>query len=1134
MVISKAEEQALSTLAAGRALQEIRTLRDYFSPETYDYVCGLLQHESRDETIDGNGNALPQQDDEIRLLTVVFVDIVNSTEHAQRLPEGRWKALLNTIHQRLASVVLQWNGEIGQYLGDGLLCFFGLSHSYVDDASRAVGCALQLISSIRTMDERAGYVPLQIRIGISTGRVVVGLIGHNVKRELLALGSATNLAARLQGQATPGSVIVDMATYARVRDDFVIEAHEPVQLKGYDQPVVFYEVSKRRYRPFTELTSPLLIGQETEFIGHVSTLRHMTDISRTAHDQSIAQGLMIHGDVGTGKSRLLQEFVRLNLRMQDAPAVFVIQGKREVITEPLSLMKNMLYRLIESSVEGLTPQNEDSLRRYLEFVWPVDYAEKGAAVFASLMGLADSEELQSVYTNYSTPEARLSAAIEWSVQLIDAIVQDQHMVMVVDDVQWADSLSVQWLLQLMQHYARSPVSFFLSTSTRHFNSQIRVFSRAIAFDTVQLGPLNALAQIELVESLLRPVTIIPDSLVALITERSQGNPMFIVELIKMFFDLEVLQPISENEWRFDPMRYEHAIPNLPQSLLGVLQSRIDDLPDEARYLLQLASIIGRDFWKQTLDHLFQRDSGMWIRMLIDRGLVREDEMITTLLQTSELILPEDQTSDEMSQGYRARSGDEQFHFVQPYYQEVAYGMLPVQKRLELHQSVATWYESIIAVQPSYFPQYIWQLIAAGEYLRTLQGFLQLLKLRIIRDFSTNVLRMLPRIIEVADNLPAEQANPYLAQIWYHVGLMYTFQSEHTEAIEALTQGLNLFSLDLAHNAGEVVEIQRMLALIYTRQGNFDAAYDYLTQAYDTLGETGGGEDAAILQVLGLLHYYRGQLRDAETYQLRAMDQAYESGQPERIAAVQSQLAVIEHERGRSGAALSYLHEVHNAKNDTVNRYHILDLRQLAQIYYDLHAYQPAKLLIQRAIEASRIIGWYDALTHAYDALLDVALYQNHDAAARLEQMRRQLYDDIYISRSIYWVFLRGLVHLKKWNELLRHSVEFYERAGENPLLIGRGLYMIGSAKSRLGHGDAAGIIDSALQHEQEYAGLYTWSAAYQLAALTTDPGQRQAYLDIALPSIRNQMSTLNTFPEVHRAYTQYIRRLRLLQTPLDS
>ena len=185
-----------------RALSELRHNRTQFSPEVFTYLSLMLMDRLRDAQTRLVEDI--RQTDEVRLVTVMFVDVENSTELAQQMDASDWKNVLGESHRRLAEAISEWDGQIGQYLGDGLLSFFGARRSGGDDALRAVSCALaaqSVIDAYAVEVNEAHGIHFSTRIGISTGRVVVGMIGNEDRQELLALGPATNLAARLQSLA---------------------------------------------------------------------------------------------------------------------------------------------------------------------------------------------------------------------------------------------------------------------------------------------------------------------------------------------------------------------------------------------------------------------------------------------------------------------------------------------------------------------------------------------------------------------------------------------------------------------------------------------------------------------------------------------------------------------------------------------------------------------------------------------------------------------------------------------------------------------------------------------------------------------------------------------------------------------
>ncbi len=287
------------------ALDELTARRYTFSEETY------FSSPKRFRTKSGgcNPKCPTSEDDEIRLVTVMFVDIVNSTHMSLSLSADDWKATVGTAHNQVAGLIHKYGGVVGQYLGDGLLSFFGSTISRDDDALRAVHCALDIQAVIARYGEEI-YVKhdlvFNVRIGISTGRAVVGLFGSADNRTMLALGTPTNLAARLQSQATAGETLIDAQTYRLVRDQFIVETHPATIIRGFEAPVQYYSVLGLRDHRSTQLTTPYIASFETEFVGREAEMNQITDIlNHSLRDQQWATVTVV-GEIGLGKSRLLQ------------------------------------------------------------------------------------------------------------------------------------------------------------------------------------------------------------------------------------------------------------------------------------------------------------------------------------------------------------------------------------------------------------------------------------------------------------------------------------------------------------------------------------------------------------------------------------------------------------------------------------------------------------------------------------------------------------------------------------------------------------------------------------------------------------------------------------------------------------
>jgi class 3 adenylate cyclase len=243
---------------------------------------------------------------ERRQLTVLFCDLVDSTRLAQRFDPEDWREIVRAYQQACATVIQRFDGYIAQYLGDGLLVYFGYPQAHEDDAQRAGHAGLGILQALGPLNawlEQEKGIRLAVRVGIHTGPVVVGAMGGGERQEQLALGDTPNLAARLQGLAGPDTVVLSTATYHLVQGVFACQALGLHTLKGLAQPVQVYRaVAERMAQSHFEVVAAQsltpLVGREQE----IGLLRERWEQVK----EGVGQVVVISGEAGIGKSRLLQ------------------------------------------------------------------------------------------------------------------------------------------------------------------------------------------------------------------------------------------------------------------------------------------------------------------------------------------------------------------------------------------------------------------------------------------------------------------------------------------------------------------------------------------------------------------------------------------------------------------------------------------------------------------------------------------------------------------------------------------------------------------------------------------------------------------------------------------------------------
>jgi class 3 adenylate cyclase/tetratricopeptide (TPR) repeat protein len=505
---------------------------------------------------------------ERRQLTVLFCDLVDSTRLAAGMDAEDWRALVQRYHAAAGEAIARFEGHVAQYLGDGLLVYFSWPRAHEDDAERAVRAGLAIVDAVG--GEQAGTAPvLAARIGIHTGPVVVGEMGGGERRETLALGDTTNVAARLQGLAEPGTVVMSSATLRLVSGIFETRDRGEYDLKGIAEPVrVHQAIRTSGVRSRLDVTAATEL---TPFIGRDQELMLLEDRYAQMAEGS-GHAVLIAGEAGIGKSRLVQAFRE---RIAERAHTWL-----ECRGSPYT-QDSAFYPVLELHRQGLDFRPDDTTETTLDRIeaglQAVDFdpAEMGPFV-ASLHGVPLGERFTA--PNLSPEELRkktLGLLVEWLLR----ISQRQPLVLLLEDLHWMDPSTVELIGRVLEQVPASPV-LLLATYRPDFEPPWG----ARSFVTPMLLSRFTRAQLgDLVRKAARGRDL-PDAWIHEILRRSDGVPLFAEELTKAVLDTHR-----------DPPRGSTAPElHIPDTLQDSLMARLDAL-GPVKELAQVGSVLGREF-----------------------------------------------------------------------------------------------------------------------------------------------------------------------------------------------------------------------------------------------------------------------------------------------------------------------------------------------------------------------------------------------------------------------------------------------------------------------------------------------------------------------------------------------------------
>ncbi len=538
---------------------------------------------------------------ERKVVTALFADVVGSTSMAEQMDPEDWTEMMNGAFDRISPAIYHYEGTVARLLGDAMLAFFGAPVAHEDDPARAVYAALEILDAIREYAihaKRKYGMNFAIRIGINTGSVVVGDVGSELKYEYTAMGDAINLAARLQTAAKPMTILISQNTQRSIAPIFDFADLGQLEVKGRIEPVQTYEVigvqsAPGRVRGLAGLTSPM-VGRDQELEALITQgqgLRHKQG--------GIA---VIIGEAGLGKSRLFSEW--RNASNSD-PAICWAHGHCLSYGQRLAyhLVIDLLRSLLGARQAATDAQIQRALKGMVNDLFP-DSAAEVYPYLGHLLSLdLDAESLKLVQS--LDPQLLQNHYREALSRLLEVLSTRQPVILVLDDIHWADPASVELLTHLLPLTVKSAILVCMLTRPDEETPGWRLVAEARkSFSDhlieLMLSPLAPQDSRQLVSNLLE-IEALPEQVRDKILSKADGNPFFVEEVIRMLIDTGGIIP-KDNHWEAGK-----AIDfvEIPDNLQSLLLARIDRLPEESKRTLRVAAVIGRQFSVNVLEQVMR-------------------------------------------------------------------------------------------------------------------------------------------------------------------------------------------------------------------------------------------------------------------------------------------------------------------------------------------------------------------------------------------------------------------------------------------------------------------------------------------------------------------------------------------------
>jgi predicted ATPase/class 3 adenylate cyclase len=541
---------------------------------------------------------------ERRQLTVMFCDLVGSTALAARLDPEDLREVIAAYHHAVARVVAGFEGLVAKYMGDGVLVYFGYPRAHEDDAERAVRAGLGLIGAVARLDVKS--VRLQTRVGIATGLVVVGdLIGEGSAQEQSVVGETPNLAARLQALAEPDAVVIAAGTRQLIGDFFEYRDLGTVEVKGIAAPVPAWHV----LRPSSVASRfEALRSGETPLIGRDEEL----ELLRRRWTQAKAGAgsvVLICAEPGIGKSRLAEAF-RESLEGEPHARLRYFCSSHH--------QNSALFPFIAQLERSAGFERDETPSAKLTKLEALIAANAGAEgdfpLLAELLSLPSSDRYAPLDL---TPQRKKEKTFEALLRLLAALVQQLPVVMIFEDLHWADATSRELLDLIIERVATMPV-LLIATFRPEFQPPWTGQPHATTLSLRRLGRDESDL---LVRGIIGTDSTLPKEVVEEIIERTDGVPLFLEELTKAVLEAAISGPGHGRE----ALSSVPATPvRVPATLHASLMARLDRLGPTAKEIAQVGAAIGREFSYELLAPVARR-SGEELQFalgrLADAGLI---------------------------------------------------------------------------------------------------------------------------------------------------------------------------------------------------------------------------------------------------------------------------------------------------------------------------------------------------------------------------------------------------------------------------------------------------------------------------------------------------------------------------------
>ncbi|MCE7737049.1 MAG: AAA family ATPase [Candidatus Heimdallarchaeota archaeon] len=608
-------------------------------------------------------------ENERRIVTILFCDVVGSTKHAEGMDPEEWTEIINEAFDSIIPPVYKYEGIIARLMGDAILAFFGAPISHEDDPERAVLAGIDILeeaskSSIK-IKEKWG-IDIEVRVGINTGLVVVGEIGTDLRVEYTAMGDAINIASRMESTAESGTIQVTQNTFKHISYLFDVEKIGRIDVKGKSDPITTYKILNEKQ---SMDKNKKYSDRESVFVGRDEELNLLNTLIEGVENGE-GKICWIAGEAGIGKSRLVTEFhnsLFLEDRVHSSTQEYDSSSRQIYWFETGALpyqvsspFSPIIHFFINYFGVSLDMDNEE---KYNLIKSKLAILPNGDDIFPFIANLLQIEltDEDRYQTAFLDPAILQEVTVQAIISFLDVFSKDTPLILIFDDIQWSDKSSLNLMNDLIRQVKSNKMLLIIlsrAVPDPHDSLFLKITSELKDnFSLMEIPHLSEFGAAALISNILK-VENLPQNVRERIITQSQGNPFYVEELVQSFIESGYL--VNENgKWI---LKTDVSKLQIPETLNNLLMTRLDQLDEKSKRVAQSASVIGREF-------LFP------ILQCINDSSVELDDSISTLEDREWII-------------NRLVDAKQSYFFKHVLSRDVAYNSLLFKRRKEIHVKIA--------------------------------------------------------------------------------------------------------------------------------------------------------------------------------------------------------------------------------------------------------------------------------------------------------------------------------------------------------------------------------------------------------------------------------------------------------------